>query len=199
MGQHFLEKFSDNNFGIEFWWDSSPLIFNDWRNNFLKKLDKRKKAEYSNFFNNLISESNPSSQFFLGSTTNPILAWKAIFADRDRWSKVVGAKKKNFKTSPDALFWALYMEMAKLGAEKFLPLYESSSKKYGYVSVQMDIRDMDDIDTMIEKAEELAQVSPNIMIKVPGSSAGYKVIEKLTERGISTNNTLCFFAKFHAT
>ena len=192
MGQHFLENFSDENSDIEFWWDSSPLIFDSWRNEFLKKLDSSKKAEYSNFFNNLISESNPNSQFFLGATTNPILARQVILTDRDRWSKVVGAKKKNFKTNSDALFWALYMEVAKLGAEKFLPLYESSSKKYGYVSVQLDIRDINDIDIMIEKAEELAEISPNIMIKVPGTSAGYTVIERLTEKGISTNNTLCF-------
>ena len=30
------------------------------------------------------------------------------------------------------------------------------------------------------------------MIKVPGTSAGYKVIEKLTKKGISTINTLSF-------
>ena len=43
-----------------------------------------------------------------------------------------------------------------------------------------------------EKAEELAELSPNIMIKVPGTAAGYEVIEKLTGKGIPTNNTLCF-------
>ena len=84
------------------------------------------------------------------------------------------------------------MEIAKLGAEKFLPLYESSCKKYGYISVQMDIRDMHNIDAMIAKAEELVELSPNIMIKVPGTATGYQVIEKLTEKGIPTNNTLCF-------
>ena len=192
MKQHFLEKFANSGSGMEFWWDSSPLIFDSWKKNFLSKLDRTKRSLYLNFFNNLISESNPESQFFLGSTTNPILAWQAILADRDRWYKVLGSKKREYGASAEGLFWALYVEIARLGAEKFLPLYESSGKKYGYISVQMDIRDMDNIGTMIEKAEELADLIPNIMIKVPGTSAGYKVIEKLTQKGISTNSTLSF-------
>ena len=192
MKQHFLEKLSCGDLGLEFWWDSSPLVFDEWKENFLKKLDKNKRNMYLSFFNNLISESNPSTQFFLGATTNPILAWKAILADRVSWSRFVESKKKSFRENAEALFWALYMEIAKLGAEKFLPLYESSCKKYGYISVQMDIRDMHNIDAMIAKAEELVELSPNIMIKVPGTATGYQVIEKLTEKGIPTNNTLCF-------
>ena len=34
MSQHFLENFSKKNSGVEFWWDSSPLIFDDWKENF---------------------------------------------------------------------------------------------------------------------------------------------------------------------
>ena len=192
MDQHFLETFSEKNLGVEFWWDSSPLIFDDWKEKFLKKIDKTKKNIFLNFFNNLISENNPGSQFFLGATTNPILAWKVVQSNKEYWRKFVQSKKKVSSANNDRLFWALYREIARLGAEKFLPLYEFSDKQHGYVSVQMDIRDMDDSDIMIEKAEELAELSPNIMIKVPGTAAGYEVIEKLTGKGIPTNNTLCF-------
>jgi transaldolase len=192
MSQHFLENFSEKNSGVEFWWDSSPLILDEWKESFLKKLDKTKKKFFLNFFNNLISENNPGSQFFLGATTNPVLAWKVVHSNKEYWKKFVQSQKKVSSTNSDRLFWALYREIAKLGAEKFLPLYEFSKKQYGYISVQMDIRDMHDSDIMIEKAEELAEISPNIMIKVPGTAAGYEVIEKLTGKGIPTNNTLCF-------
>jgi transaldolase len=45
---------------------------------------------------------------------------------------------------------------------------------------------------MIKQALELAELNPNVMIKVPGSKQGYEVIELLTSKGISTNNTLSF-------
>ena len=45
---------------------------------------------------------------------------------------------------------------------------------------------------MISQALELARLSPNVMIKVPGSKEGYEVIKVLTSKGISTNNTLTF-------
>ena len=44
----------------------------------------------------------------------------------------------------------------------------------------------------LAQALELANLSPNVMIKVPGSKEGYEVLKFLTSRGISTNNTLTF-------
>ena len=45
---------------------------------------------------------------------------------------------------------------------------------------------------MFAQALDLAQLSPNIMIKCPGSREGYELIRRLTARGIATNNTLAF-------
>jgi transaldolase len=45
---------------------------------------------------------------------------------------------------------------------------------------------------MIAQALELASLSPNVMIKVPGTKEGYEVIKVLTSKGIATNNTLTF-------
>jgi transaldolase len=56
----------------------------------------------------------------------------------------------------------------------------------------VDPRSVFDKDAMISQALELSAINPNVMIKVPGSKQGYDVIEELTARGISTNNTLTF-------
>jgi len=45
---------------------------------------------------------------------------------------------------------------------------------------------------MVRQGEEFAAINPNVMIKVPGSKAGYKAIRTLTSKGIATNNTLTF-------
>jgi len=45
---------------------------------------------------------------------------------------------------------------------------------------------------MLEQAYDLVKLSPNVMIKIPGTKQGYEVIKILTSQGIATNNTLSF-------
>jgi transaldolase len=45
---------------------------------------------------------------------------------------------------------------------------------------------------MLEQALSIAAQGPNVMVKAPGSQEGYKIIEEMTARGISTNNTTSF-------
>jgi transaldolase len=73
-----------------------------------------------------------------------------------------------------------------------MPLWEKSKHKCGYLSGQVDPRDIYDVDRMFAQALELADLSPNVMVKCPGSREGYELIERLTARGIATNNTLSF-------
>jgi transaldolase len=74
----------------------------------------------------------------------------------------------------------------------YLPLFKASGFKEGFLSGQVDPRKVFDKETMITQAEEIASLNPNVMVKVPGSKQGYEVIEHLTAKGISTNNTLTF-------
>jgi transaldolase len=69
---------------------------------------------------------------------------------------------------------------------------EKTGYKEGYLSGQVDPRSVFDKEAMLKQALEIAEINPNVMIKVPGSQEGYEVIEELTSRGISTNNTLTF-------
>jgi transaldolase len=74
----------------------------------------------------------------------------------------------------------------------YLPLFEASGYKEGFLSGQVDPRSVFDGEAMTRQAEELVAINPNVMIKIPGSKEGYDVIEYLTAKGISTNNTLTF-------
>ena len=92
----------------------------------------------------------------------------------------------------EGLFWQLYKTVVKRGSDMYLPLFEASNYREGYLSGQVDPRSVFDKDAMIRQAEEIAAINPNVMIKVPGSKQGYEVIEHLTAKGIPTNNTLTF-------
>jgi len=85
-----------------------------------------------------------------------------------------------------------YKEIIQQGARMYLGVFQRSQYRYGYLSGQVDPRNLTDKEKMISQALELASLSPNVMIKVPGSKEGYEVIKFLTSKGISTNNTLTF-------
>ena len=112
---------------------------------------------------------------------------------RPRWEKVaqkVLAENKDLDT--EGLFWLLYKEVVRQGSDMFLPLFEASGYKEGFLSGQVDPRSAFDGEAMLAQALEIHAVNPNVMVKVPGTAQGYEVIEELTSRGIATNNTLTF-------
>ncbi len=51
-----------------------------------------------------------------------------------------------------------------------------------------------DFDGMIEEAESLAKIAPNIVVKIPMIKEGVKALSYLSDQGIRTNCTLVFSA-----
>jgi transaldolase len=178
---------------MEIWWDSSPVIFDNWCKKVLDKAVAQDREELSRQFARMYDEKNPAGQLFRGVTTNPPLSLQAIQDDPPYWEKVArDILTDNSDLDKEGLFWELYKRVVKRGSDMYLPLFEASGYKEGYLSGQVDPRSVFDAEAMTRQAEELATINPNVMIKVPGSKEGYGVIEHLTAKGISTNNTLTF-------
>jgi transaldolase len=179
--------------GMEIWWDSSPVIFGNWCEKMLAKADDADKASLEAQFARMYNLDDPMSQLFRGVTTNPPLSLAAFKDDPPRWEKVaqkVLADNQGLDT--EGLFWVLYKEVVKQGSDMFLPLFEASGYKEGFLSGQVDPRSAFDGEAMLAQALEIHAVNPNVMVKVPGTAQGYEIIEELTSRGIATNNTLTF-------
>jgi transaldolase len=191
--RNLLEKLVEVSPGMEIWWDSSPVIFKNWCRKMLDKAEAKDRETLQRQFDRMYDLSNPKAQLFRGVTTNPPLSLQAIQDDPAHWEKVT---KEIIAENPgidkEALFWKLYLKVVKKGSDMYLPLFEKTGYREGYLSGQVDPRSVFDKDAMIEQALEIASMNPNVMIKVPGSQQGYEVIEFLTARGISTNNTLTF-------
>ncbi len=191
--RNLFEKLVEVSPGMEIWWDSSPVIFNSWCRKMLEKADPADRETLQRQFDRMYDKSNPQSQLFRGVTTNPPLSLQAIQDDPPYWEKVtkeIIAENPGIDT--ESLFWKLYLKVVKRGSDMYLPLFEKTGYREGYLSGQVDPRSVFDKDAMIEQALEIARMNPNVMIKVPGSKQGYEVIEFLTAKGISTNNTLTF-------
>ena len=191
--KNLFEKLVEVSPGMEIWWDSSPVIFNNWCRKMIDKADPADREILQGQFDRMYDENAPETQLFCGVTTNPPLSLQAIQDDPPYWEGVAKTIiAENTGIDEETLFWLLYKQVVKRGSDMYLPLFERSGYKKGYLSGQVDPRSVFDKDAMISQALELAAINPNVMIKVPGSKEGYEVIEELTARGISTNNTLTF-------
>jgi len=191
--KNLLEKLVELSPGMEIWWDSSPVIFENWCTQMLSKVPSDRAADMKRYFARMYSPDDPESQLFRGVTTNPPLSLQAIQDDIPLWEDVA---RKMIRQNPgmdaEGLFWSLYREVVRRGSEMYLPLFEKTNHKEGYLSGQVDPRSAFDKDAMLEQALEISVINPNVMIKVPGTKEGYGVIKELTARGIPTNNTLTF-------
>lgn len=189
-----FEKIQQVNPEAEIWWDSSPLLYMDWAKELVESTkDEQKKEKVTKTLDRFYNPDSPEQSFFRGVTTNPLLSLDVLNCHTQMWASFTKKMKRiSPGKSPGWLFWQLYKEIVKRGAAFFLPVFENSDYKYGYISAQLDPRDRENFELMLEQAEELAALSPNVMIKVPGTKEGYEVIRALTARGIPTNNTLSF-------
>lgn len=187
-----IERFWEVNPEAEIWWDSSPIIYDNWRSKMIEQASD--KDEMAAWLDRLYHKDNkPQENIFRGVTTNPPLSYNAIKDDPNYWASWIDDQIKRDRGAPaEVAFWDTYKEIVKRGAQVYMPIFEASGYKHGFISGQVDPRIRHDVDKMVAQGVELHSVSPNIMIKAPGTAEGYEVIRQLTAKGISTNNTLSF-------
>lgn len=122
-----------------------------------------------------------------GATSNPAIFKNAILnsdAYKQQLSTLQGSAKEKYE--------ALAIYDIQKAASILRPLYDA--KDDGYVSIEVDPNLCDDARGTIEEGMRLFERigKPNVMIKVPATSAGYEAMEALTAAGIPVNATLVF-------
>jgi transaldolase len=177
----------------EVWWDSSPLVWPNFKEDFLKGRPEAERAWYAHELDSLFGPAPASGWLFKGCTTNPPLSWAVLKTRKEEWAKIIREKRATFGgKSKYGLHLQVYFEVVRRGAEALLPLFESSGGALGHISAQVDMQQMRNEAAMKEMAEALAALSPNVMVKIPGSTQGMPVFRHLASKGISTNATCVF-------
>ena len=196
MTLHILEKLAATNPDCEIWFDSSPLVYASWKRQVLSNATAEKRSAWEQQLTRLFDRADvekTGAMGFRGVTTNPPLLLQAIQDDPEFWMQEIrriALEKPN--ASVEEIYWDIYLDVVRRGAAMIRPVWEKSNGKYGLVSGQVDPRYVADYDKMLAQGLSLADVAPNVMVKIPGSKEGYQVIEELTARGIPTNNTTSF-------
>ncbi len=188
-----MQRLSETSDVMELWWDSSPLVFDKWKDSVLEKAKTEDREKLETQLKILFDKDNPADCLFDGVTTNPKLTNTALGILSGEMDPVIDEIITGNKAKSDYLLaWKTYKEMTRKGAALYMPLFEKSNYKKGYVSAQVDPRMVTDIKKMLHQALELKEISDNIMVKCPGSHEGIYLTEILTSLGIPTNETLVF-------
>jgi transaldolase len=127
-----------------------------------------------------------------GITSNPAIFEKAIAGSND-YDEAIRALIKAGK-SIDAIYEALAIEDISMAADMLRNIYESSSGKDGYVSLEVNPHLADETEKTIAEATRLFETlnRPNVMIKVPATPAGIPAVTELIGAGVNVNVTLIF-------
>lgn len=189
-----VERLAKTHHDLEIWWDSSPLVYSQWVQKMLNVTEQpSQKSLLKEQFARLYNDETPAMSVFRGCTTNPPLSWQAIQSDSIFWGGWVDDLiRENPDLSLKEFVWLTYKQVVKRGAELYMPIFEASKGRFGWISGQLDPRLFTESEQMVHDAEELNALSPNVMIKVPASMQGIEVVKILTSKGISTNTTVCF-------
>jgi transaldolase len=82
--------------------------------------------------------------------------------------------------------------MVKPIAEIFLPIFEESERRHGYVSIQGDPFHDQDLGYIVSESLENRKISPNICCKIPTTEPGIEAMKELVPLDIPLNATECF-------
>jgi transaldolase len=127
-----------------------------------------------------------------GITSNPSIFEKAIGGSNDYTDLLTQLGKQGLPTGQ--IYERIVVRDIQDSADKLMPVYKSTNRRDGYVSLEVSPTLARDTQGTIEEARRLwkAVNRPNIMIKVPGTPEGVEPVRRLTSEGLNINITLLF-------
>jgi transaldolase len=127
-----------------------------------------------------------------GMTSNPTIFQKAIAGSAlyDEDIRMLGARGK----SPAEIFDALAIADVSAAADVFRTLFDRSAGNAGFVSIEVQPGLAGDTEGTVAEARRLwaACGRPNVMVKIPATTAGIPAIARCLAEGININITLLF-------
>jgi transaldolase / glucose-6-phosphate isomerase len=127
-----------------------------------------------------------------GITSNPSIFEKAIAGSTDYADFLEQLHAQRLNTGD--IYERIAIRDIQDSADLLLPVYKSTNRHDGYVSLEVSPTLARDTQGTIEEARRLwkAVGRPNVMIKVPGTAEGVPAIRQLISESININITLLF-------
>lgn len=188
-----LETLQRANPQAELWWDSLPTAYAGWAESVVAQAPVASREAVAERLGRFFTPAAPEAGLVRGATSNPRLLHAGLVADPPRWNGVIDALiAARPSADTEALAAALATEVYRQNAEVLQPLWARTAGRHGWVCAQLPPALAHDAAAMVAMGLAIARVAPNLMIKVPGSAAGFAAMERLSGHGVSLNVTFSF-------
>ena len=127
-----------------------------------------------------------------GMTSNPAIFEQAIAEGQHYDDQILTLTSEG--RSAAEIYEAISQQDVRAAADQFRGVYDGAQGEDGFVSLEVNPHLANDTAGTVEEARRLWRVldRPNVMIKVPGTSAGLPAIKQLLSEGLNINVTLLF-------
>lgn len=167
------------------------------QNNPLNRLNQLGQSVWLDFIDRTILSDGTLSGLIendslAGLTSNPAIFEQAISQDKAYTHDIDRLVRSG--ATPVELYTALVLDDISQAADLFLPVYERTDGRDGYVSIEVSPLLARDSEASVKEARDIwARLNrPNIMIKIPGTTEGLVAVRALLAEGINVNVTLLF-------
>lgn len=129
----------------------------------------------------------------VGATCNPVIVLGVLKKELQVWKDRIRVLIKELPTATEEqIAWQVVREISVEAARVLEPVFHAHHGKNGRLSIQTDPRLFRDSQAIFEQAIEFSNLGPNMLVKIPATSAGIPAIEEATYRGVSINATVSF-------
>jgi transaldolase len=129
----------------------------------------------------------------VGATCNPVIMLDVLKKEAHLWNDRIRALAGEMPTATEEeIGWRLVEEVSAQRAELLRPAFAQYQGRNGRLSIQTDPHYYRDPTALVEQTVRFDALAPNMIVKIPATSAGITAIEEATYRGISINATVSF-------
>lgn len=127
-----------------------------------------------------------------GMTSNPTIFEQAIDGTSEYDEEI--ERLASAGASTEDILWDLIVADIRAAADTLRPVFDATGGADGFVSVELPPELAHDSERSVQEGRRLWSLidRPNLMVKVPGTAAGARAVERLTAAGVNVNVTLLF-------
>jgi transaldolase len=129
----------------------------------------------------------------VGATCNPVIVLDVLKQEMPLWKPRLKALVDALPVATEeTIAWKLIEEISATRARMLESSFEKYAGRNGRLSIQTDPHFYRDIQALCAQALRFSQLAPNMIVKIPATSAGVVAMEEATYLGVSINATVCF-------
>lgn len=129
----------------------------------------------------------------VGATCNPVIVLDVLKQEMHLWKdRIAELIRERPAASEREIAWALVEEISATRAGMLKHIFDAQHGRNGRLSIQTDPILYRNTEALIQQALRFSALAPNVIVKIPATTASLAAFEEITYRGVSVNATVSF-------